>query len=130
MPEDNTARKSFEAGARTVREAVDRGAAATEQATRQAEQSYSSAAGDIREFNVKLLDICQANTMACMNFLSELTRAKGPTEALELWSRHAQAHLQRMSEQWQELATLGQRISSSSTEPLTRDFDQTFKRAS
>jgi hypothetical protein len=93
-------------------------------------KSYSSAAEGIREFNVKLLDICQANTMACMNFLSELTRVKGPTEAFELWSRHAQTHLQRMSEQWQELAALRQRISSSSTEPLTRGFDQPFKRAS
>jgi hypothetical protein len=130
MPEDNAARKSFEAGARTVRETVDRGAAATEQATRQAEQSYSSAAEGIRQFNAKLLDIFQANTMACLNLFFELTRAKGPTEAFELWSRHAQTHLQRMSEQWQELATLGQRIASASAEPVTRGFDQTFKRAS
>lgn len=130
MPEDNPAKKSFEAGARTAREAVDRGTAAAEQATRQAEQSYSSAAEGIRNFNAKLLDIAQANTMAGMNFVSELTRVKGPTEAFELWSRHAESHLQRLSEQSQELATLLQRIASSSTEPLTRGFDQTFKRAS
>jgi len=42
MPEDNPARKSFEAGARTAREAVDTGTAAAEQATRQAGQSYAS----------------------------------------------------------------------------------------
>src|SRR5262252_3183201 len=42
MPEDNPARKSIEAGAKTAREAVDRGTAAAEQATRQAEQSYAS----------------------------------------------------------------------------------------
>ena len=130
MPEDNPAKKSFEAGARTAREAVDRGTAAAEQATRHAEQSYSSAAEGIRNFNAKLLDIAQANTMAGMNFVSELTRVKGPTEAFELWSRHAESHLQRLSEQSQELATLLQRIASSSTEPLTRGFDQTFKRAS
>ena len=130
MPEDNPAKKSFEAGARTAREAVDRGTAAAEQATRQAEQSYSSAAEGIRNFNAKLLDIAQANTMAGMNFVSELTRVKGPTEAFEVWSRHAESHLQRLSEQSQELATLLQRIASSSTEPLTRGFDQTFKRAS
>lgn len=130
MPEDNPAKKSFEAGARTAREAVDRGTAAAEQATRQAEQSYSSAAEGIRNFNAKLLDIAQANTTAGMNFVSELTRVKGPTEAFELWSRHAESHLQRLSEQSQELATLLQRIASSSTEPLTRGFDQTFKRAS
>jgi hypothetical protein len=130
MPEDNSAKKSFEAGARTAREAVDRGTAAAEQATGQAEQSYSSAAEGIRNFNAKLLDIAQANAMAGMNFVSELTRVKGPTEAFELWSRHAESHLQRLSEQSQELATLLQRIASSSTEPLTRGFDQTFKRAS
>jgi Phasin protein len=91
-------------------------------------RSYSSTAEGVREFNAKLLDIAQANTMAGMNFVSELTR--GPTEAFELWSRHAQSYLQRLSEQSQELAALGQRIASSSAEPLTRGFDQTFKRAS
>ena len=93
-------------------------------------RSYSSTAEGVREFNAKLLDIAQANTMAGMNFVSELTRVKGPTEAFELWSRHAQSYLQRLSEQSQELAALGQRIASSSAEPLTRGFDQTFKRAS
>jgi hypothetical protein len=130
MPEDNPARKSFEAGARTAREATDRATAAAEQATKQAEQSYSSAAEGIREFNAKLLDIAQTNTMAGLNFAAELSRAKGPTEAFELWSRHTQSHLQRLSDQSQELATLGQRLASSSAEPLTRGFDQVFKRAS
>ena len=130
MPEDNPARKSFESGARTAREALDRGTAATEQATKQAEQSYSSAVEGIREFNAKLLDIAQTNTMAGLNFAAELSRTKGPTEAFELWSRHVQSHLQRLSDQSQELTTLGQRLASSSAEPLTRSFDQAFKRAS
>jgi hypothetical protein len=130
MPADKPASKSFEAGARTAREAVDKGTAAVEQATRQAEQSYSFAAEGVREVNVRLLDIAQANTMAGMNFLSELAHVKGPTEALELWSRHTQTNLQRLNEQWQELATLGQRIVSSNTEPLTRGFDRTLRRAS
>jgi hypothetical protein len=71
----------------------------------------------IREFNAKLLDIAQTNTMAGLNFAAELSRTKGPTEAFELWSRHVQSHLQRLSDQFQELATLGQRLASSSAEP-------------
>ena len=39
MPEDNPAKKSFEASAKTAREAMDRGSAAAEQAARQVEQS-------------------------------------------------------------------------------------------
>jgi hypothetical protein len=126
---ENTAKKTFEAGARTAREAMEQGTAATERATREAEQSYSSATEGFRDFNAKLLDIAQSNTMASLNFLAELAHAKGPTEAFELWSRHFQSQLQRMTEQSQELAALGQRIASSSTEPLRRGFDQTFKRA-
>ena len=130
MPEDNPARKSFEAGARTAREAMDRGTAAAEQATRQVEQNYSFTTEGVREFNCKLLDIAQANTMAGMNFATELTRVKGPTEAAELWLRYAQNHLQRLTEQSLELAALSQRIASSGVNPLTRGFDQTFGRAS
>ena len=129
MPADNLAKKSFEAGAKTAREAIDRGTAATEQAARQAEQSYSATAEGISEFNSKLLAIAQTNMMAWMNFISELAHVKGPTEAFELWSRHSQSQFQRFSEQSQELATLGQRLTSSSAEPLTRTWDQTFKRA-
>ncbi len=127
MADDNPSRRSFE---RTAREALERGTAATEQATKQAEQSYSSAAEGITEFNTKLLDIAQTNAKAGLTFATELMQAKGPTEAFEVWSRHAQSHFQRLSDQSQELATLGQRIASSSTHPLTRGFDQIFKRAS
>jgi hypothetical protein len=127
MADDNPSKRSFE---RTAREAMERGSAATEQAAKQAEQSYSSAAEGITEFNTKLLDIAQINTKAGLTFATELMQAKGPTEAFQVWSRHAQSHFQRLSDQSQELASLGQRIASSSTEPLTRGFDNMFKRAS
>jgi hypothetical protein len=120
---ENTARKSFEAAARTAREATERGTEAAEQATRRAEQSYSSAAEGFRDFHAKLMDIAQANTTAGLNFLAELARAKNPTEAFELCSRHTQTQMQRLTEQSQELATLGQRIATSSTEPLRRGLD-------
>lgn len=115
---DNTARKSFEATARTAREATERGIEAE-----RAEQSYSSAAEGLRDFHARLMDIAQTNTTAGLNFLAELTHAKSPTEAFELCSRHAQTQFQKLTEQSQELATLGQRIAASSSEPLRRAFD-------
>jgi hypothetical protein len=126
---ENTAKKTFEAGAKTAREALEQGTAAAERGAREAEQAYSSATEGFRDFNAKLVDIAQSNTMASLNFLGELAHAKGPTEAFELWSRHIQSQLQRLTEQSQELAALGQRIASSSTEPLRRGFDQTLRRA-
>ena len=130
MPESNQSRKVFETSASTAREAMGKATATADQAARQVEQSYSFAADGIRDLNTKLLDIAQTNTLASLNFFSELMRTKGPTEAFELWSRHVQDHFERCIAQSQELATLGQKIASSSTEPLARGLDPTFKRAS
>ena len=88
MPEDNPVRKSFETGTKSARDALDRGLARAEQAARQAEQGYSSAAEGISEFNAKLIDFARVNTTAGLEFVAELARAKGPTEALDLWSRY------------------------------------------
>src|SRR6185437_5120977 len=97
MSEHNPARKSFETGARAAREAAESGTEAAEQAAKRAEQSYSTAAEGLRDFNAKLMNMAQANTTAGLNFLAELARAKGPTEAFELWSRHTQTQFQRMT---------------------------------
>ena len=126
MPEDNPVRKSFETGRKSARDALDRGLAGAEQAARQAEQGYSSAAEGISEFNAKLIDFARVNTTAGLEFVAELARAKGPTEALDLWSRYVQNHFQRLSDQSQELAKLGERMASSNAEPLTRSLHQTL----
>jgi hypothetical protein len=130
MADNNQARKSFEAGARTAREALEKGTATAEQAAKETERSFFSAGEGFRDFNAKLMDIGQANMMANLNFFAELSQAKAPTDAFQLWSRHAQEQMQRFTEQSQELATLGQRIASTSSEPLRRGFDQTLRRVS
>jgi hypothetical protein len=130
MADSNPGRKAFEAGAKTAREAFEKGTETAERTAKEAERSYSSATEGFRDFNAKLMDIAQSNTMANLNFLGEFARVKDPTEAFSMWSRHVQDHLQRLSEQSQELAALGQRIASSSAEPLRRGFDETFRRAS
>jgi hypothetical protein len=127
---DNPAKKSFDAGARTAREALEKGTATAEQAAREAERSFSSAGEGFRDLNAKLMGFGQANVMAGLNFFAELAQAKGPTEAFELWSRHAQEQMQRFTEQSQELAALGQQIASTSSEPLRRGFEQTIRRVS
>jgi hypothetical protein len=130
MAENNPARKSFEAGAKTAREALEKGAATAEQAAKETERSFFSAGEGFRDFNAKLMDFGQANVKANLNFFAELAQAKAPTDAFQLWSRHVQEQLQRLTEQSQELAALGQRIASTSSEPLRRGFDQTLRRVS
>ena len=113
-------RKAFEKGERLTREALDKGTATAEQATRRAEQSYSNAAGGIADLNTKMMEMAQANTIAGLEFIRDLSAAKGPTEAFEVWSKHAQGSLERLANQSQELASLGQKVFSSSADPFTR----------
>lgn len=119
-------RKSFESVAKTAQEAMERETEAGEQATKRAGQSYSVATEGLREFNAKLMDMAKANTTAGLTFFAELAGAQRPTEAFELWSRHAQNNFQRLTAQSQELVLISQRIASSSTQPFRRAFDQTW----
>jgi hypothetical protein len=72
--------------------------------------------------------MAQANGMAALEFVRELTTAKGPKEAFEVWSNHTNDQFQRLTEQSRELALLMQRIVASSAQPLSGD--QGFERAS
>jgi hypothetical protein len=68
MPESNQSRKVFETSASTAREAMGKATATADQAARQVEQSYSSAADGIRDLNTKMLDIAQTNILASLIF--------------------------------------------------------------
>jgi hypothetical protein len=128
MAAENQSKKVFERSERTAREGFDMGAEAAVQATRQAERSYSSAAEGIRELNVRLLDMAQTNGMAALEFVRELTTAKGPKEAFEVWSKHTNDQFQRFTAQSEELTQLGRRIATSSAQPFSGE--QGLKRAS
>ena len=128
MAAENQSKKVFERSERTDREGFDMGAEAAVQAASQAERSYSSAAEGIRELNVRLLDMAQTNGMAALEFVRELTMAKGPKEAFEVWSKHANDQFQRFTTQSEELTLLAQRIAALSAQPLSGE--QGFKRPS
>ena len=72
--------------ARMVRENLEKGIAAAEQSARGVEQGYSAAAENIRDFNVRLIEMAHANATAALEFAQQISTAKGPSEAIELWS--------------------------------------------
>ena len=113
--------------ARAARESIDRGKAAAEGAARSAEQSYLAAADGIRDFNARLIEMAHANTLAAVDFAREISTAKDPSAAAALWSSHLRQNLETLTDQSRELATLAQRIATSSAEPLTRGFGTAFK---
>ena len=116
--------------ARMTREGLEKGVAAAEESARSIEQGFSAAAESIRDFNLRLIEMAHANAMAALDFARQISTAKGPSEAIELWSSHARKQFETLTDQSKELAALGQKIATSSAEPITRSFGQALKGAS
>ena len=129
MKEDQDKRFA-DKSARMTRESLERGVAAAEETARSIEQGYSAAAESIRDFNVRLIEMAHANATATLEFAQQISTAKGPSEAIDLWSSQARKQFETLSEQSKELTALGQKIATSSAEPITRSFGQALKGAS
>jgi hypothetical protein len=65
---DNQGKRFADKTAGTARETFEKGSAAAEESARGMERSYSSAAEGIRDFNLRLIEMTQTNTMAALDF--------------------------------------------------------------
>jgi phasin len=113
--------------ARMVRENLEKGVAAAEESAKGIEQGYSATVESVRDFNVKLIEMTQANTTAAFEFARQISTAKAPSEAIELWSSQARKQFETLTTQAKELAALGQKIATISAEPMARSLSQAIK---
>ena len=61
---------------KTARETFEKGSAAAEDAARGAEQSYFAAAEGMRDFNVRLIEMAYANTVAALDLAREISTVR------------------------------------------------------
>jgi phasin len=93
------------------------------------EQSYFATVANIRNYNLKMIDMAQANAEAVFELVRQLANAKAPSDIMELWTSHARKQFEALSEQTKELTALGQKIASESAEPVARSVNQAFEKA-
>lgn len=129
MTEQNQSRKFADKSAAIASEAVEKGKATTERSARAFEQSYSNAVENMRHYNLKMIDMAQANAEAVFEFVRQLAAAKTPSDTLELWTSNARKQFEMLSEQTKELTALGQKLAEESAEPITRSATQGFSKA-
>jgi hypothetical protein len=84
----------------------------------------------MRDYNLKMIDIAQANTVGVFEFARQLSTAKSSSDLAELWTAHSKKQTAMHTEQINELAALGQKFAAESAAPITRSFSQVFKNAS
>jgi len=129
MTENIAARKFVEKGAANIKDASEKLSAATEQTTKLIENTYASAAKGIKDYNFKTIEFAQLNSDAAFDYAKQLMSAKSPSEMLELWTTHARKQFDVLTEQTKELAMLGQRVATETTEPLSRGVTKAFNQA-
>ena len=110
-----------------VRDALNKGEAATEKAAPAAQESFSASADGVRDFNLKMLEMAKTNTNALFDFALEVARIKEPTQLAELWTQHARQLCETMGKQSQELTSMGQKVVNASAEPLSRSVEKALK---
>jgi hypothetical protein len=89
--------KTLETGAETVRE-------------------FTSAFENVRDVNVRLIAMAQANTNAAFGFAREVAEAKAAPDLVQAWTTHATKQFDMLTKQASELTTLGQQFASTSSE--------------
>jgi hypothetical protein len=130
MSEHDQSRKFADKSAAIANETLQKGKAALEQSTQAIEQSYSAMVGRMRDYNLKMMDKAQANTVGVFEFARQLSTAKSSSDLAELWTAHSKKQTAMHTEQINELAALAQKFAAESGAPITRSFSQVFKNAS
>jgi hypothetical protein len=115
--------------AKPVRETIERGVSAAEEATKVAEHSLSSSLAIMRELNGKLIDMAHANADAVFDLAREIASARAPSDLAVIWSAYARRRFEMMTTQMHELTLVGQKFASRSTAPLTRRFKEVSRHA-
>jgi phasin len=80
------------------------------------EETYSTAAKGIADYNLKLFEIARAHTSAVFDFARKLVTSKSLSEVIEFSSAHVRHQFDRVSAQNKELLTLAQKVAIETAE--------------
>jgi len=130
MSEHDQSSKFADKSAAFANETLEKSKTAAEQSARTVEQSYLVTVENMRDYNLKMIDMAQANCERVFEFARQLATAKSPSALAELWTSHARQQVEMLSEQLKELTSLGQKMAEESAEPIARSVNQVFKKAS
>jgi hypothetical protein len=84
------------------------------------QEGFTSALENVRDLNVRLIAMAQANTDAVFDFAREVAEAKAPSDLLQAWTTHATKQFDVLTKQATDLTTLGQQFARTASEPVTR----------
>jgi phasin len=101
--------------------------ATAEEANELLESTYMTAARGLSEYGLKAIEALRANANAQFDFARDLFSVKSPSEAVELSSTHVRRQFDALSAQGKELASLAQKVSNETAEPIKAGFNRALR---
>ncbi len=120
-------RELAEKGIAQAKQNYERVKAATEETSELIESTYATAAKGASEYGLKLIEAMRVNVNANFDFARELFTVKSPSEMVELSSAHARKSFEALSAQSKELASLAQKVSNETAEPIKAGFNKALR---
>src|SRR4029078_406783 len=123
-------REVAENGSAQVKAAFANASTAAAGAAALMEDSYLRTIKGAQKYNTKVIEFAQANTKAAFDFAQELVGVKSPSEFFELSTNHSRKQFEKLSEQTKELATLAQKVTVATAEPVKAGVTKAFNQLS
>ena len=105
---------------RAARENIDNTMTTGAETVRGVQEGFTSALENVRDLNVRLIAMAQANTDAAFDFAREVAEAKAPSDLVQAWTTHATKQFDMLTKQATDLTTLGRQFASTASEPVKR----------
>jgi hypothetical protein len=112
---DDTASHANRETRKTFDKTMETGAGAI----RGVQEGLSSAVENVRDLNVKLIDLARASTDVAFDFAHAVAAAKTPSDFIEAWTTHATKQFDLMTKQASEFTTISQRFGNATVETVT-----------
>lgn len=84
------------------------------------QEGFTSTLENVRDLNVRLIAMAQANANAVFDFAREVAEAKAPSDLVQAWTTHATKQFDVFTKQATDLTTLGQQFASTAPETARR----------
>jgi hypothetical protein len=72
----------------------------------------------VQHYNNKFFEFAHENTNAAFDFIQKMSGVRSPSAFVELSTEHARKQLESLTEQAKDLATLAQKATRATAEPL------------
>ena len=122
-------REMTDKGVAHARDTYAKAKVASEEAADLLENTYSTVAKGVTEYNLKLIEIARTNTRTAFDYVHELLGVKSPSEFIELSTAHLRKQFDIVSEHNKELCALAREVATEAAEPIKTGVSKAFNKA-